>query len=542
MRVWQGAVLLVALAGVSAAAQRGPSGWQVESSPDGRLEVHRDRFGNWSTYQRSEDGRRRINTHYRNGAGRWQEMWIFDQQGERVAEVVQPGASGVADYVNVLRLFGLTPGKPIPGSKIEWESAGEPSHLSLKSPFGTFEHVDLGGADGILRRDTTTVLGRSLSVEVVSTEDDTLLRDNAGGWRTEHYDADALVSARDEYGPIIRMDRDEHGRAVAYWLGEVGVLRFTYEDGTPRWTAKELIDLRDGRVIFRWDTAIPPGAAGPDAESVKSRPGAAIRLFVPGHGSIAEWDPVLYPEGVMVARLGNDPYALVPFDRGLDVVRSLTLFEPFTARGWDRIDYTRDHLFVHMTTDAADSDTAEQTAIIVLPRRSAADEHERIGESASLPSSPGGAGIEPRRQTAKLEVVPCGSENPGCTRITWNSGSSISCPDEGGDTDGDPRWEEGPVALEEAVAVVVTVGAEETAAGAELRRPKEFRWQVDSSPSSFALSRSLSTLWKPGPAAVDSSRIFTVTMVEPSSSLPPTEIGERIPTATEPPPSPLPTG
>lgn len=406
MRPWLAAVVVALVAAIPAAAQKGPSGWQVETAPDGRLEVHRDGFGNWSTYQRSEDDRRRINTHYRNGAGRWQEMWIFDQQGERVAEIVQPGASGVADYVKVLRLFGLTPGKPIPGSVGGWESGDEPSRYGMASPFGKFELMNLDGAGGIERRETTTVLGRSFSVELVRTEDGTLLRDDAGGWRAERHDAEGLVSARDEYGPIVRVERDDRGRAVAYWLGELGVLRFTYGDASPQWTTKELIDLRDGQAVFRWDTTMPPGALGPDAQSVKSRPGAAIRLFVPGHGSIAEWDPVLYPEGVMVARLGNDPYALVPFERDLDLVRSLTLFELFTARGWDRIDYTRDHLFVHMTTDAADSDTAEQTAIIVLPRRSADHEDERIGESATFPSHCSGAGIEPRRQTAKLEVCP----------------------------------------------------------------------------------------------------------------------------------------
>lgn len=425
--------LLVAIIGTStAAAQQGPSKWRVESGPDGQLEILRDPYGNWSTYRRSDDGRKWIHTHYRNGAGHWQEIFLFDQGGERVVEVVRPHASGIADHVGVLRLFGLAPGKPIPATSIAWESNDDPTRFVALSPFGKFEHVDLGGADGVERRETTTVLGRSLTVEVMSSDEGRLIQDDAGGWRAERYDdQERLVSARDEHGPIVRVERDELGRAVAYWLGQVGVLRFTYDGSSPQWTLKELIDLRDGHVIFRWETATPPGTIGPDAQSVKSSPGAAIRLFVPDHGTIAEWDPLLYPEGVMVARLGHFPYALVPLDGDLDVVRSLTLFEMRTARGWDRIDYTSNQIFVHMTTDAADSDTAEQTAVIVLPRRPADDDHRSIGSSSQRTT-------ERSRQSAELEVAPCPDPNIGCTCYTWNSGTSISCPDGGDDGGGDP--------------------------------------------------------------------------------------------------------
>ncbi|HEX2164705.1 MAG TPA: hypothetical protein VHM02_12210 [Thermoanaerobaculia bacterium] len=437
MRVWLGAVLLVVTLATSAAAQEGPSRWQVDRGPDGEVEARRDAHGNSSTYRRSDEGRKTTVTHDRNGAGSWQEVWIEDQGGSRVVEVVRPRASGLVDYLRVLRIFGLAPGKPLPESTRGWHLIDGHGRFIAESPFGRFEHVVLVRDDGIGRRETTTVLDRSLTIETVRSEDGLVARDTAGGWRMESYDDGRLLSARDEHGVIVRVERDELDRAVAYWLGELGVLRFSYEDSSPQWTVKELVDLRDGKVVFRWETATRPGTIGPDAQSVKSRPGAAIRLFVPGHGTIAEWDPMLYPEGVMVARLGDHPYALVPFDHDLDVVRSLTLFELATARGWDRIDYTRDHLFVHMTTDAADSDTAEQTAIIVLPRRSADDE-QRIGESATLPFPQPRTGSDMRRQAAKLEVAPCGSENPDCTCITWDTGVSISCPEEGGDTGGDP--------------------------------------------------------------------------------------------------------
>lgn len=451
MRKWLSSVLVLIACATGASAQPGgPSGWQVERDSNGRVVAQRDAHGNWSTYRPAEGGRSTTITHFRNGVGEWQEKWIMDEEGRRVAELVRPGVPRLDDYARVLRLFGLAPGRPIPETTMGWDLMGERQRFSAESPFGSFERIESAGEQEVERRETTTVLGRSLSVTVKGTEQGFLLVDDAGGWRAERFGSGGLVSASDAHGVIARVERDQLGRPVAYRLGEVGVLRFTYSDSTPQWTAKELVDLRDGHVLFRWETAVRAGAAGPEAQSMTTRPRATVRLLIPGHGAVAEWDETLYPTGVMVARVGDHPYGLVPLMGNGDVVRSLTMFEERAARGWDRIDYTDEQLFVHVVTDAGDSDTAEQTAIVVLPR-TAPEAVSRAAGAASRLSAPPIASVldarSLRRTVAPLiSVRPCGSPNVGCTCIDWNDGQEVRCPTttDGGDGDGGGGGSEPP--------------------------------------------------------------------------------------------------
>jgi hypothetical protein len=435
MRIFLSSVAVLVLSTAALAAD-GPSGWKVERNEEGEVVARRDAYGNWSSYRSTDQGRSTTITHFRNRAGRWQEKWIRDAEGHRVVELVRQGSPRLGDYVRLLRRFGVSPGKPVAEAELGWQKStdDDAARFIVESPFGRFERLELLVGGAVVRRETTSVLDRSFGVEIVPSEGGYLLRDEAGGWRGESYDAAGLVSARDAHGDLVDVERDHLGRPVSYRLGELGLLRFTYGDSTPQWVSKEVIDLRSGEVLFRWESAVLPGTVGPEAEAVTTRPRASIRFLIPGHGAVAEWDETLYPDGVMVARVGDHPYALVPFDPQLDIVRSVTIFEASAARGWDRVDYTDDQLFVHVTTDAGDSDSAEQTAIVVLPRHAAA-KAERKGAAAPAVS----VAVERsalRRQAAPLiSVRPCGDPNVGCTCLDWNNGQEVRCPETTGGTD-----------------------------------------------------------------------------------------------------------
>jgi len=106
---------------------------------------------------------------------------------------------------------------------------------------------------------------------------------------------------------------------------------------------------------------------------------------------------------------------LASLDDGKSVARSVRLFEPMAARGWDRVDFTADRIFFHLTTDANDADSAEQTAIVSLPRRNTGAE-----SSASRTATTQGSNLLVDRPETSAQVSPlikislCGSPNVGC--------------------------------------------------------------------------------------------------------------------------------
>ncbi|HMB54807.1 MAG TPA: hypothetical protein VKU40_15925, partial [Thermoanaerobaculia bacterium] len=319
----------------------------------GRVARVVDEFGNATHYRRNPQGLVTSVLHVRNKAGTWEERYFFDREGQRIGESIDSHSAEGRRFTRRLRELGAGRDGSSPPAQRGWSD----SAATLSNGFARVEEWRAPAADAgpatpgtVVKRQVTTVAGHSVTVEATAHDDGLKIEDSLGGWQLQRWSAQGLESVEDEHGSVVRVERDDLGRPSSLRLGGSVAIHYHYADDTPQWTEKRIVDLRDGREIWSWSTAIRPGSVGADSQDMKSRPRAAARAFLPGYGLVAEWVAGLYPEGVAVAGLGGLPSVLVSLDDGRAVARSVTLFDPSTARGWDRVDFTADRIFFHLTT------------------------------------------------------------------------------------------------------------------------------------------------------------------------------------------------
>ncbi len=337
---------------------------QGKESGEIRSIVHPEESGNWS-----------MKTHHLVGVGGWRELTLSDSDGLRVIEVVNPDANGFGSLSSKLRRLGLEEGVVPSGARVtsRSENGGETITISnsfaqVSTWFGPHSFLATNTVRGGLQaapqdslesiliwRETTEVMGITMTVERFRERDGYLVTDDWGGRRFEKYNESGLTSLEDRNGRVVWITRDLQGRLCEVILGDSNMLRFRYEGEGPPWSLKELIDLRDGRVLRRWERGSVSRVARP-----------RMQVTLPGHGMVAEWDAVVAPRGTAVAGLGGRPYALIPFDGSQDPVRSLTLADVSAELSWDRIDYTETSITLHVVLDAGGlSGAAERNEVVV---------------------------------------------------------------------------------------------------------------------------------------------------------------------------------
>jgi len=322
-----------------------------------------------------EDDQWSIVTHQVMGIGSWREFSLVDGDGLWVIAVVNPDANGFGSVSSKLRRLGLEEGVVPSGARVTSrpENGGETitianSFAQVSTWFGPQSFLDPGTVHGGLQaapraaedamliwRETTEVMGITMTVERFREQDGYLVTDDWGGRRIEKYNESGLTSLEDRNGRVVWITRDLQGRLCEVILGDSNMLRYRYQGEGPAWRVKELIDLRDGQVLRRWERGAWSGVARP-----------RMQVTLPGHGMVAEWDAVVAPRGTVVAGLGGRPYALIPFDGSQDPVRSLTLADVSAELSWDRIDYTDASITLHVVLDAGGlSGAAERNEVVV---------------------------------------------------------------------------------------------------------------------------------------------------------------------------------
>jgi YD repeat-containing protein len=399
----------------------------------GQLQQRRDALGNETIYVRDGKGRVVKTIHHLNRAGSWSERYFYDAGDRRIAEIVNSQRSLAPHVLQYLRSLGLDLDSDLSGEHVWRDGASTIS----ENPFGRVEETV--ASEG--RRQITAVGGRSVTVEALQTDQGRLLRDDLGGWRLERYDESGLVSMEDQYGELVRTQRDWLGRPERIILGDKAYLEFAYVDTSPDWAAKTLYDLVSGALVYRYQSAIPPGDQVVAEQAIGVQPQASARIFIPGYGAVAEWDETLYPEGVVLAGVAGAPFTLLPLGDDQRVLRSATISDSAVTRGWDRIDYDDEMIYLRMTTDSAAIDGGERSVFFALPRTdgaatAAASSSVQVlapsGTKSKLRRSRG-ASDQSARVTEPLIKRWCqGIENFGC--ICWDDGaeSGVICPEGGG--------------------------------------------------------------------------------------------------------------
>lgn len=309
----------------------------------------------------------------------WRELAIMDSEGNRIIEIVNPDAEAFGSLQTKLNQLGLQEGVVPPGVRVSSRSEDGGETITIASTFARAStwfgpnsfletNSGTGGLQGTPRRkestmiwrETTEVMGITMTVERFRQQDAYLVRDDWGGQRIERYNESGLTSLEDQEGRVVWITRDLQGRLCEVILGDSTMLRYRYDGEGSTWSRKELVDLRNNRVLHRWDWGSFPGVPRP-----------RMQVKLPGHGLVAEWDPVVRPVGTAVAGLGGRPYALIPFAGPQDPVRSITLADPSAELSWDRIDYTDTTITLHVVLDPAGlTNTTERSEVVIdLGRR-----------------------------------------------------------------------------------------------------------------------------------------------------------------------------
>lgn len=223
-----------------------------------------------------------------------------------------------------------------------------------------FASITVGHEEDGTEVQRSRAFGQALEIKTQSLGAGTLrVRDSAGGERTEIWSEGSLLKAYDEHGSILEVQLDAFGRPDRITVGGTLVLWFDFEGGSRKWSRRHATNRDAENLIGSWRLA-------DDFEGIEEAPlpRRTALAFLPGSVPIAEWDSELSPEGnIMIARRGV-PYALIPFDNGEEVWRSIsTSFRDVVDQ--DRIDYTPSKIRIHLSLGPASAAAGSEVSIVI---------------------------------------------------------------------------------------------------------------------------------------------------------------------------------
>jgi hypothetical protein len=350
----------------------GPSGtWGYRRDTDGTVIEEVDPAGNLNMPNADTGGRPVEQYHEYNFAGSWWERFLYDAGGSAVLEAVDSGVNGVDSKLAVL---GLAPGVTPAAPSVQQTSDAAGTTTVISGPFATVTHWESAAPETLpddvaYIREKTEALGRSMTVWKEMSTAGIVVEDDWGGSQLRTFDtSDRLVSVEDADSPVVAIERDAAGRPANVYVGQVSLLRYTYDAGG-RWISKELIDRRTNEVVYRLNSAIPPGSGYQPPQESEFQPRKVTRARLGGY-EVVEWDAIYPWDGHVLATLEGHPYALIPLDGAAPVWRSVT---PLESEGLpERFDYSADQIIVHLATDEGGPNSLSQTAALILPRYNAA--------------------------------------------------------------------------------------------------------------------------------------------------------------------------
>lgn len=392
----------------------GTQGFRYEG-PDGELAEYVDERGNRTWFIRDASGRTIERRHHYRHAGDWSEKSFFDGEGQLVVDGVDWSEDAL--HQKLARL-GIAPDVPTAPTSQAWS---EDENGSINELANGYSRVTIWSSKNpspimgeIYSRETSEILGRRMTVTLENTDQGTIARDDWGGWRLYRSDDVGLFSVEDEHGYVLSIERDEQGRPVELWLGELVKVLYVW-DSAGRVT-KQVVDLRTGEVVMTAPPATPIGQYHQPQDLTTTQPRRRTVARLPPVGTVAEWDEVYPWNGHAVATLGGEPYALLPLDEGQPPWHSVTPFRlGFLA---DRVDYSADEIVVHLDTDAGGSDNERHTRVIILPRRPAPEQVSQPATRIGSVTWPGVEGTETVRRVVARAISFCGMAN-SCVCVSY---------------------------------------------------------------------------------------------------------------------------
>lgn len=306
----------------------------------------------------------------------WEYRSLPDHSGAKAISVLDADQQVFGPLENILLELDLDRATFL--KPTEWKTDPENPHSVIRhNGLGTDQEwsfdakAERNKPGTLAHRQRTEVLGRSLTVEtrIGDRPHELIVTDDWGGLRREVVGSNGLHHVEDDFGPIAHIHRDEGGRLDEVVIAGRYRIEYTYPRPTPWpfWSSKSVVDLLTGEELAKVTAQTFQGVQD-GSTTIQHLPRPQLWVRLENGPRQLEWDPLVYPEPMLLASRGTAPYALLSQrDPGRLVSRSLTLQDHKTTFGWERIDYTPTEVILHLQTDVP-LGTQAQTTILELER------------------------------------------------------------------------------------------------------------------------------------------------------------------------------